>query len=82
VRFRKIKRLRLRIARFRGLLEAVRVKAKPRSRPKISGHEDDSRIYECAAAGKANYLVTENTNTSNTITRPPQEFHRPPGIGW
>jgi len=23
-------------------------------------HEDDNRIYECAAAAKANYIVTEN----------------------
>lgn len=28
---------------------------------KISGHEDDNRIYECAVAAKAHYIVTENT---------------------
>jgi predicted nucleic acid-binding protein len=27
----------------------------------ISSHEDDNRIYECAAAAKADYIVTENT---------------------
>lgn len=39
---------RRRIARLRGLL-------------KISDHEDDNRVYECAAAAKADYIVTENT---------------------
>jgi predicted nucleic acid-binding protein len=28
---------------------------------KISGHEEDNRIYECAVAAKADYIVTENT---------------------
>ena len=33
---------------------------KSRGRLKISGHEDDNRIYECAVAAKADYIVTEN----------------------
>ena len=37
-----------RIARLCGLL-------------KISTHEDDNRVYECAVAAKADYIVTENT---------------------
>ena len=28
---------------------------------KISGHEEDNRIYECAVAANADYIVTENT---------------------
>ena len=28
---------------------------------RISGHEEDNRIYECAVAAKAEYIVTENT---------------------
>jgi hypothetical protein len=27
----------------------------------ISDHEDDNRIYECAAAATADYIITENT---------------------
>jgi uncharacterized protein len=50
-----------RIARLRGLLENVGVKLKSRGRLKISGHEEDNRIYECAVAAKADYIVTENT---------------------
>ena len=52
---------RRRIARLRGLLEAASVKVKPRGRLKISGHDDDNRIYECAVAAKADYIITENT---------------------
>jgi putative PIN family toxin of toxin-antitoxin system len=52
---------RRRIAKLRVLLEAVSVKVKPRGRLKISDHEDDNRIYECAAAAKAHYIITENT---------------------
>jgi putative PIN family toxin of toxin-antitoxin system len=50
-----------RIARLRTMLERVGVKVKPSGRLKVSGHEDDNRIYECAAAAKADYIVTENT---------------------
>jgi putative PIN family toxin of toxin-antitoxin system len=49
-----------RIARLRGLLERTGVKVRPSGRLKISGHDDDNRIYECAAAAKADYIVTEN----------------------
>jgi putative PIN family toxin of toxin-antitoxin system len=52
---------RRRIARLRGLLEAVSLRTKSRGRLKLSGHEDDNRFYECAAAAKADYIVTENT---------------------
>jgi predicted nucleic acid-binding protein len=50
-----------RVAKVRGLLEAAAVKVKSRGRLKISSHEDDNRIYECAVAAKADYIVTENT---------------------
>lgn len=60
--YERLKHLdRRRIARLRGLLEAASIKVKPRGRLKISGHEDDNRIYECAVAAKANYIITENT---------------------
>jgi len=50
-----------RVAKVRGLLDAAAVKVKSRGRLKISGHEDDNRIYECAVAAKAHYIITENT---------------------
>jgi predicted nucleic acid-binding protein len=34
--------------------------------PKISGHEDDNRIYECAVAAEADYIVTENARHFKT----------------
>lgn len=49
-----------RIARLCGLLEDVAVKVKSPGRLEISSHEDDNRIYECAVAAKADYIVTEN----------------------
>jgi uncharacterized protein len=52
---------RRRVARLRGLLEAVSVKVKSPGRMKISAHEEDNRIYECALAAKAHYIITENT---------------------
>jgi putative PIN family toxin of toxin-antitoxin system len=52
---------RRRIARLRSQLEAAGTKVKSRGRLRLSDHEDDNRIYECAAAAKANYIVTENT---------------------
>ena len=42
------------------LLRAAAVEVKPRGRLKISDDEQDNRIYECAVAAKANYIVTEN----------------------
>ena len=50
-----------RVAKVRGLLIAAAVRVKSRGRLKISIHEDDNRIYECAVAAKAHYIVTENT---------------------
>jgi predicted nucleic acid-binding protein len=43
------------------LLEAAAIKVKSRGRLKLSEHEEDNRIYECALAAKAHYIVTENT---------------------
>ena len=51
---------RRRIARMRGLPEKVSVRVKSGGLLKISGHAEDSRIYECALASKADYIVTEN----------------------
>ena len=50
-----------RVAKVRRLLVTAAVKVKSRGRLKISSHEDDNRIYECAVAGKADYIITENT---------------------
>ena len=50
-----------RSARLRSKLEAIGIKGRSPARLKISAHEDDNRIYECAAAAKADYIVTENT---------------------
>src|SRR5882724_10514375 len=50
-----------RIARLRGVLERVCIRVRPSGRLKVSGHEDDNRIYECTRAAKADYIVTENT---------------------
>ena len=49
-----------RIARFGGILNRAAVKVKPGGRLRISSHDDDNRVYECAAAAKADYIVTEN----------------------
>ena len=50
-----------RILRLRQILEQAAIKVKPRGNLKISSHADDNRIYECAVAAKAHYIVTENT---------------------
>jgi len=50
-----------RIARLQNALERTGIKVKSGGRLKISAHEEDNRIYECAAAAKADYIVTENT---------------------
>jgi len=52
---------RRRIAGLRLVLEVAGIKVKPRGRLKISSHETDNRIYECAQAAKADYIITENT---------------------
>jgi predicted nucleic acid-binding protein len=66
-RYERLKHLDTRrIARLRGVLERAGVKVRPSGRLKVSGHEDDNRIYECAAAAKADYIVTENTKHFKT----------------
>jgi putative PIN family toxin of toxin-antitoxin system len=50
-----------RVANVRRLLKAAAIKVKSRGRLKISSHEGDNRIYECALAAKADYIITENT---------------------
>lgn len=50
-----------RAGNVRRLLKAAAVQVKPGGRLKLSGHESDNRIYECALAAKAHYIVTENT---------------------
>jgi putative PIN family toxin of toxin-antitoxin system len=50
-----------RITHLRGLLEAASIRVHPRHRLEISGHDDDNRVYECAEAADADYIVTENT---------------------
>lgn len=52
---------RRRVARLRALLVAVAGRVKSPGRLKVSPHEDDNRVYECAVAAKARYIVTENT---------------------
>ena len=42
------------------LLETVSVKVRPTVTLKISSDEPDNRIYECAAAAGARYIVTGN----------------------
>ena len=44
-----------------GFLKRTAVEVRSRGRLKISSHDDDNRIYECALAAKADYIVTENT---------------------
>jgi putative PIN family toxin of toxin-antitoxin system len=55
-----------RIGLLRSVLERVSVRVKPPGRLKISSHEEDNRIYECAVAAKAHYIVTENTQHFTT----------------
>ena len=50
-----------RVTNVRRLLKAAAIKVKSRGRLKLSEHEEDNRIYECALAAKAHYIVTENT---------------------
>jgi uncharacterized protein len=48
------------VARLRGIVSRAGVVVRTGGKLKISGHEDDNRIYECAVAAKAHYIVTEN----------------------
>ena len=50
-----------RIAKPGSLLEVVGKKVHPRKALKISPDEDDNRVYACAVAARAHYIVTENT---------------------
>lgn len=50
-----------RVVNVRRLVQIAAVKVKSGGRLKISEHEEDNRIYECALAAKAHYIVTENT---------------------
>jgi|HubBroStandDraft_1064217.scaffolds.fasta_scaffold578270_1 putative PIN family toxin of toxin-antitoxin system len=60
--YERLKHLsRVRVARFCGLLERAAIKVKTGGMLKISAHEEDNRIYECALAAKAGYIITENT---------------------
>src|SRR5580704_15677792 len=52
---------RRRVSRLREVLQRAAKIVKSPGRLRISEHEDDNRVYECAAAAKANYIVTENT---------------------
>src|SRR5689334_11955595 len=52
---------RRRVATVLRLLTAAAIPVKSPGRLKLSEHESDNRIYECAVAAKAKYIVTENT---------------------
>jgi putative PIN family toxin of toxin-antitoxin system len=60
--YERLRRLdRRRAARLRGLLERAGVKVRSGGRLRISLHDEDNRIYECAVAARADFIVTENT---------------------
>lgn len=60
--YERLKHLdRRRVARLLQVLSTVGVTVKPRGRLRISRHEEDNRVYECAVAAKADYIITENT---------------------
>ena len=60
--YERLKHLdRNRTLRLRQIIERAAIKIKSRGNLKISSHEDGNRIYECAVAAKAHYIVTENT---------------------
>ena len=50
-----------RVFSVRRLVRAAAIIVKSGGRLRISGHEEDNRIYECALAARARYIVTENT---------------------
>src|ERR1039457_2688542 len=49
------------VSRLLALIEAEATMASPTQRLSISEHDSDNRIYECAAAAAADYIVTGNT---------------------
>jgi uncharacterized protein len=60
--YERLKHLdRRRVANVLRLIKAAAIKVKSAGRLKLSPDEKDNRIYECAAAAKAHYIVTENT---------------------
>ena len=60
--YEHLKRLdQRRVANVRRLLNAAATRVKSRGRLKISSDDQDNRVYECAYAAKAHYIVTENT---------------------
>ena len=59
------------VSQIRRLFDRAATLVKSRGRLKISEHEEDNRIYECAEAAKAHYIVTENTRHSHIITKAP-----------
>jgi putative PIN family toxin of toxin-antitoxin system len=50
-----------RVFNVRRLMKAAGIRVKSGGRLKISEHDEDNHIYECALAAKADYIVTENT---------------------
>jgi putative PIN family toxin of toxin-antitoxin system len=50
-----------RVFNVRRLVQVAAVIVKSGGRLRISEHDEDNRIYECALASKADYIVTENT---------------------
>jgi uncharacterized protein len=57
-------RLKLSPSRIRGFMSVIRRTGRPVKRTltlKISAHESDNRIYECADAGGADYIITGNS---------------------
>jgi len=50
-----------RVADVRRIMKATAFKVKSQGNLKLSEHEEDNRVYECAHAAKAHYIVTENT---------------------
>ena len=55
-----------RVASVRHFLKAAAITVKSRDRLNLSEHEQDNRVYECALAAKAHYIVTENTEHFTT----------------
>ena len=57
-------RLKLEANKIENSMAVIRktsLAVKPKKTVKKSPHESDNRFYECAEAGKANFLITGNT---------------------
>jgi putative PIN family toxin of toxin-antitoxin system len=60
--YERLKHLdRRRVADVIRFVKAAAVKVKSGGHLRLSQHEEDNRIYECAVAAKARYIVTGNT---------------------